>query len=187
MSTEIHGFGEQVDTYPGMFWTYGAIDAAMDDVNAHYVILKSDVARSTVELRSTPDGLAFIAQWIPAYNNWSQWYRANRFGIRGTFQAAVGGLQDQIRLSAARFNAFESRASTLGVNITPVGNPTGWEVPTVAWVGLGVVSLGFAAWLAHSASRFAPAANVAAERFRTGSTSFPAMAGLRGKRARRHR
>jgi hypothetical protein len=154
------GLGEQVSTYADTFWTYGSIDTAMDDVNNHVAMLKADVITHLAEIQSTPAGQQFYAQWVGFVAEWRGWYDTNRHSLSGWGRAALGGLQNAVRLYAAQYNGFEGRFTALGYTPTPVGSPhSGNVLPTEAWVGIGigagVLALGFVAWIVSSVSKVA--------------------------------
>jgi len=194
MSTAVT-LGEQV-TVADSFLDPAESWATITNLNNHINFLKADIARQANNelLRSTPEGNVFGADWIIFGRDWAPWYAGIPHGgsgtVGGVIRALSGSEAAQLRIFISRYNALDRRAANLGVEARPVGNPDPgeqWSVPTVAWVGLGVVALGLVAWIVTvSAPAITPWSVVGAERFRTTRT-FPAMAGLRGKPARRRR
>jgi len=155
------GLGETVSEYPDMFWSYGAIDAAMDDVNAHVVSLKADINTNLSSVMSTADGQRFYTDWVGFFAEWLTWYQQNRRGVTGTAGSVSGAVQASLRRLAARYNSFDDRFVALGFRPTPVGHQpqTPNVLSTEAWVGIGigagVLALGFIAWGLHSVSAVA--------------------------------
>jgi hypothetical protein len=170
MSTEIMGFGEQV-TLPETFYVITQIDAAADDIHEHVANLKRDAVANRDAIRSTPEGARWYAEFVAFDNQWVDWYAANRYTVSGTLRNISGSNVGAVRNFGGRFNVLESRYRELGFQPTPTGgsgsNPTfPPEVMHAIYAVAGLTALGLVAWLAYSASKFAPAANIAAERFR---------------------
>jgi len=188
MSTEIMGFGEQV-VLPDTFYVITMIDAAADNIHQHVAALKRDAVANRNAIRATAAGARWYSDFTSFDNQWVDWYAANRYTTAGLFRNLNGASVGAVRNFAARFNTFESQYTALGFTPTAVGGPEANpiippEVVHALYFTGGVIGLGLVAWLAYSASKFAPAANVAAERFRTTQRSFPAMAGIgRGRSA----
>jgi hypothetical protein len=154
------GLGEL--SLPDTLITAGSVRSAMDDLMRHAQHLNDDITEDLVMIVQNNEGQRFNQDWIVWYGVLTQWYQSHQ----GTWGSATAYLTGEtvanLRSKAAEYNQFEQRYETL-TGHTPTYNPTpndsnSWlGLPVAAWVGIGagVVALGFVAWTANSAAKFA--------------------------------
>lgn len=186
MSTEI-SLGDQV-TLPDTFYVITMIDSAADDIHQHVAALKRDATANRDAIRATAEGARWYSDFTAFDNQWVDWYAANRYTTAGLLRNMNGSSVGAVRNFGARFNALEARFRALGFTPTATGgpgpNPTIPDDVMHAIYAVGAIAgVGLLGWLAYSASKFAPAVNVAAERFRT----FRMPSSMSGLGARPHR
>jgi len=165
------------------------------DVSAYY----SQIARAVSDLgkdilehvdRTTSDGQRLTNDFAVFKREFGNAYTAYMASPILLPVSPGSTVVEQMRMYAGQYNGFESRFAAL-TGATPSYLPphvateqggADFQIPTVVYVGLGVVALGFAAWGAASLSRFAPVLQPVAERFSYPRNSSPALHGRRIRR-----
>lgn len=169
-------FGEIV--LPDSIVTVGEARSTADIVHLAASYLKRDMAQVHARLIATQDGRNLVNDYARFYEDWRNFYYVDP--ITGIIRYITLSYVPLLRSYVAQFNSFEQRFRDLGFTPTQAPQPadTGWEVPTIVYVVLGVTALGLSAYMFGPALREGGPVFVraASERFRTQT------AGLRGKR-----